>query len=74
MRPKRPPASASVRSWSSVRLRGWSLTARHAACEQMTGAPPARVDDLRERRGRGVGEIEDDAELDELVDEGAAQA
>ena len=32
------------------------------------------LDDLRERRGRRVGEIEDHAELDELVHEGAAEA
>ena len=49
-------------SWSSVTLRGWSWTARQAACETSTGASPLRCEHLCEERGRGMGEIEDHAE------------
>ena len=66
--------SASERSWSSVRLRGWSYDrpASRVRADHRSAVQPR--EDLGERGRRGVREVEDDAELDEPVDESAPEA
>ena len=55
-------------------FRGVSNTPRHPPCEPRTGAPAAPLEQLGEDAARGVGQVEDDAELDEPAHELAPES